>query len=225
VQELVDGPDYREGNAMAFLVTGSGKRTARSSDDTPDQAPRLVVEFIERPNRVRVPVSSGLDDVEEGADGRVHTKGTGLALVTDDGKQTVGIRFEGVAIPAGAFVSRAWLDLNVDEASADEGALMIRGEASADAAAFTTSAGDVSRRPRTDAEVPWTISSWVAAGKAAPAQQTQDLAAVVREIIDTPGYRTGNAMVFVVSGRGGRTVDSYDRAPGRAPVLHVEFYE
>ncbi|NNC42741.1 MAG: hypothetical protein HKO03_05840, partial [Acidimicrobiia bacterium] len=43
VQELIDRPDWIEGNAVAFLIAGTGKRVAESFDGT--QPPRLQVAF------------------------------------------------------------------------------------------------------------------------------------------------------------------------------------
>ena len=47
IQEVVDRPDWREGNALVLLITGSGHRSARSFDAARrglEHAPRLYIE-------------------------------------------------------------------------------------------------------------------------------------------------------------------------------------
>jgi hypothetical protein len=41
LQEIVNRPGWHEGGAVAFLITGSGKRVARAFDKYPREAPRL----------------------------------------------------------------------------------------------------------------------------------------------------------------------------------------
>ena len=45
VQQIVARPGWMRGNAMVFVITGSGERTAEAYDGTPGQAPRLHIEF------------------------------------------------------------------------------------------------------------------------------------------------------------------------------------
>ncbi len=45
IQEVVAQPDWQEGNAVAFIITGSGKRVAESYDGDKDSAPVLYVEY------------------------------------------------------------------------------------------------------------------------------------------------------------------------------------
>lgn len=47
VQELVDHSDWKSGNAIAFIISGTGKRTAEAYEGEPTLAPRLVVEYVE----------------------------------------------------------------------------------------------------------------------------------------------------------------------------------
>jgi hypothetical protein len=45
VQEIVDNQEWRSGNAMAFIISGSGKRVAVSFDN-PEKAAKLYVEYL-----------------------------------------------------------------------------------------------------------------------------------------------------------------------------------
>ncbi len=49
IQEVVNRPDWREGNALVLLISGSGDRDAWSYDRTHrrERAPRLYIELAE----------------------------------------------------------------------------------------------------------------------------------------------------------------------------------
>jgi hypothetical protein len=63
-----------------------------------------------------VRVSAGSDDAEQAPDGGVDNASSDLEFVQDGSDvQTVGIRFASVAIPPGATIVNAYLQLQVDE--------------------------------------------------------------------------------------------------------------
>jgi hypothetical protein len=45
VQEIVSRPDWQAGNSMAFLIEGTGTRSADSRDGSKDYAPKLVISY------------------------------------------------------------------------------------------------------------------------------------------------------------------------------------
>ncbi len=45
IQEVIDRPDWSEGNALTILITGRGKRVAKSYDGDSNQAPVLHIEY------------------------------------------------------------------------------------------------------------------------------------------------------------------------------------
>jgi hypothetical protein len=45
IQEIVNRPGYSLNNAMAIIITGSGRRTAAAYDGTPLKAPQLCIEY------------------------------------------------------------------------------------------------------------------------------------------------------------------------------------
>ncbi|MEZ4869909.1 MAG: right-handed parallel beta-helix repeat-containing protein [Caldilineaceae bacterium] len=47
VQEIVDRAGWQRGNALAFIISGTGQRTAEAYDGDPVHAPRLLVEYLE----------------------------------------------------------------------------------------------------------------------------------------------------------------------------------
>ena len=47
LQHIVDRPDWQSGQAMALLISGSGRRVADAYDGDPQLAPQLVVEYLD----------------------------------------------------------------------------------------------------------------------------------------------------------------------------------
>lgn len=47
VRQLVNGGVWNRDNAIALIITGSGKRRAESYDGEPANAPRLFIEYME----------------------------------------------------------------------------------------------------------------------------------------------------------------------------------
>ncbi len=172
---------------------------------------------------LNIRIASGVDDAEEDASGRVSIGSSDLELVRDGSLQTVGLRFLSVDIPREAKIKRAYIQFTVDEAGSDRTDLSFSGESTDNAAPFTTASKNLSSRRKTSTRVSWSPEPWSRPGSAGTAQQTPDLTAVIQEIVDRDGWRPKNAMVILVTGNGRRTVESYDGARDRAPLLHVEF--
>ena len=147
-----------------------------------------------------------------------------LELVFDGGgDQVVGMRFQGVAVPQGASITNAYLQFEVDEATSVATSLTIRAEASDSAPSFSATHADISSRPTTAAAVGWSPPPWPAKNEAGPDQRSPDLAAVIQEIVDRPGWTAGNSLVLIVMGTGERVAESFDGEADAAPLLHVEY--
>lgn len=174
---------------------------------------------------VTVRIAQGTDDVEEAVgDGSIYLTSSDLELVNDVangiGDQSIGLRFNDVAVPQGATIRAAWLEFTVDETDSESTTLTIRAEATDNAPAFTNSAYNVSGRALGTAAIAWTPSAWSAIGAV---EQSVDIASVVQEITDRGGWTAGNSMAFVISGAGHRTAESYDGTASAAPLLHIEY--
>lgn len=177
---------------------------------------------------IEVDVPGGGDDVEENRNtGGMYLDSSDLELVLDPttavSDQIIGIRFQGVDIPAGASILSARVQFQVDEASTVETNLQIRGDLSANAAPFQATNGHLSGRTRTQMVVPWAPPPWPAVGAAGADQQTPELSAIVQEIVDLPGWTLGNALVFIIDGSGRRVAESFDGLPNAAARLTVEY--
>jgi hypothetical protein len=168
-------------------------------------------------------VDASSDDAEEDELGQVSIGSADLELVVDGGPQTVGIRFHGVHVPPGATILSASIQLQADETGSSATSLTFEGEASDDAALFVQTTGNISSRPRTTASVPWSPVPWLTVGEAGPDQQTPDLSPILQEIVDRPGWSSGNALAILVTGSGERVAEAFDGDVNGAPRLHLRY--
>ncbi len=177
-------------------------------------------------NTVEVRVSSSSDDAEESVatGGMESLKSSDLELTLEKaGNQIVGMRFNAVAIPQGATIQNAYLQFTVDETSSTATTLQIWGQAADNPSTFTTATGDISSRPKTGTSVSWSPAPWLTAGESGPDQMTPNIANVIQEIVNRPGWTSGNSLVVTLTGDGERIAESFDGVPSAAPLLHVEY--
>jgi hypothetical protein len=171
----------------------------------------------------QVRVAASIDDAEESATGVMDLTSTDLELVFDKSNQTVGMRFRAVTVPRGATIISADVQFQVDENDSPATSLGIRGEAADNAATFTTATRNISTRNRTISAVSWTPPAWPSRNVAGPDQRTPNLAALVQEIVNRPGWQSGNALVLIVTGTGKRVAEAFDGVPAAAPLLRVDY--
>lgn len=182
-------------------------------------------------------ISTNSDDVEEeGPDtewsypGAMYVQSSDLEIVRDDqnpssGAQKVGLRFNGLAIPAGARVTTAYLTFTADtpdwpNTNSGAASATIRGQTADNPGTFTYSDFNVSSRATTSASASWSnIPAWTTG----QSYQSPDLAAVVQEIVNRSGWSSGNSMVFIINGSGSRTAHSYEGSSSQAPRLTVNY--
>lgn len=180
---------------------------------------------------VSVRVEADNDDAEERiSDGEMYQDSSDLELGFDDfvgGLQIVGMRFRSVAIPQGATINSAYLEFETDETDSDATSLMIFGENVDDANQFGTSDDDISDRPKTSASTNWSPSAWNSVNEL---HQTPDIATIIKEIVDRPGWSTGNDLVIIIEPGGSctnsdceRTAESHDGTSSEAPLLVIDY--
>jgi hypothetical protein len=183
-------------------------------EDEPDAA---AVESFERR------IASSEDDAEEEPDGTVRIDDGDLDLGEGSrGAYLVGLRFVDLDIPPGSSIVSATIQFQADSEKTSPSALVLRGQADDDPDPFAAIDGDLSSRERTVAAIGWDPPPWDLVGASGPDQRTPDLAPVLREIVDRPGWASGNAAVVFVYGFGQREGVAFDRLPGAAPLLRVE---
>jgi hypothetical protein len=167
-----------------------------------------------------VPVGSANDDAEDPIGLKVRLV-SDLDMVDADVNQTIGLRFAGLSVPSGATITNAYVQFRSKEVSTAVVSLTIQGQAADNPPTFSTSIGNISARPRTSASASWPVAPWPTVNVAGADQRTPNLAAVVQEIVSRPGWRSGNALVVIITGSGTRVAKSFDN--GSPPVLHIEY--
>jgi Bacterial Ig domain len=236
IQFLVDGASVgtdtngADGWSVAWASTGvadgshtlSAVATDTGGNTAPSPGVPITVANSGAVITQDVPIAASLDDVEERSNGRMWVATSDLDLVVDAGvQQTVGLRFTGIGAPRGARISNAYVQFQVDEATTDPASLVVRAQASDNAAAFTTTNFNLTSRPMGAASTGWVPAPWPTVGARSAGQRTPNLAPVLQEVVDRPGWSSGRALVLVISGSGSRVAEAFDGT--FAPVLHIEY--
>lgn len=142
-----------------------------------------------------------------------------------DKRYRVGMRFQNVQVPQGATITSAYLILKAYYTKSGTTVnCKLKGEKSANAATFSTSA-DFDARPRTDAYIEWNnIGAWTAGVE----YQSPDISSIVQEIINQTGWQSGNSMVIfwdddADTSSASREAYSYDGGASSAPKLVINY--
>ncbi len=119
-------------------------------------------------------------------------------------------------------VTKAYVQFEVDEVSTGAASLRVRGQATDDALTFAKVPGNISSRARTGASVAWTAAiRGRRCRSTARTNERRTCRRIVQEIVNRPGWASGNAIAIIVTGTGRRTAES--RNGTYAPILHLEF--
>jgi glucose/arabinose dehydrogenase len=177
------------------------------------------------PQAFETSISDRYDDAEEELiSGVVLNASSDLEMTLDDEQQLIGLRFNAIPVDAGAMITNAWVQFTADEADSAATSLLIQGEAGNSITGFRSSS-PVSNRARTSAAVSWEPAAWNIIGETGPDQRTPNIAAIVTEIINSPGWASGDSLSLIISGTGKRVADSFDSASGIANSarLHIDY--
>ncbi len=222
------------GNANAvdttalFPVTGTYVLRLSASDGALSNFDELTV-IVQSPGAggattVEKRIAASSDDAEQRLSGGMDLTSSDLELTTDGTtQQVVGLRFNALAIPAGATITNAYVQFQVDEVSTGASSLTLRAEATDNAPTYTTTSGNITGRTTTTANVAWSPPDWPTANVATAAQRTPNLAALVQAVVGRPGWAQGNALALQISGTGRRTAEAFNGVATAAPLLHVEY--
>ncbi|MCJ8288838.1 MAG: metallophosphoesterase [Crocinitomicaceae bacterium] len=177
-------------------------------------------------------IQSSADDAEEKFDGSyVTTSSSDLEMMYDSwnsqGLQTIGLRFDNIAIPANSLITNAYIQFTADGSSSGNITMTIQGEDISNSLTFSNSTNNVSGRTSTAANVIWSsIPTW-SNNQAGTAQRTPDLSSIVTEIITSNGWQNGNPISFILDGTGNsndlRKSYSFDEDPTKAAKLVIEY--
>ena len=161
-------------------------------------------------------VAASTDDAQETA-GTVITNGANLNA--NSATHLIGLRFTGVTVPPGSTINAAYLTLYVTSTSYDDPDVTLRGSGEANPATFNTTTNHLSDRAKTFAAVTWTATA-LGAGN----ENTPELKTLVEEMIAIPGWASGNAMAFYITGAAGSALrfTAFDNGSG-IPSLTIDY--
>jgi len=163
-------------------------------------------------------IKASRDDAEESKRGTVYFTSRDLDLGED--RQTIGLHFTGVNVPAGATIQKAQIAFVAKQSDNKATTLKFVAEAADNAAAFTDARGNISSRAVTSANVAWNnVPEW----KKSEKYWTPDLSTVIQEIVSRGGWSANNAINILVTGTGEREAWAYDGSASLAPVLYIEY--
>jgi hypothetical protein len=108
-----------------------------------------------------------------------------------------GFRFTGVTIPKGAKIDSAYIIFFSHEEEKDTAMNTIFGEASDDAKTFSMEELFLTR-PKTQASYKWEVTEFWPIWKKF---RTPDITAVIQEIVDRQGWKSGNSLAIMISGK------------------------
>ncbi len=242
VQQLVDNPEWSEGNAMAFFFKGNGVREAESFDGSENDAAVLVVEYQVIANKT-YQVSSSSDDAEEyigtpinddfRPDGSMDITSSDIELGAEEqgGKnpQISGLRFTSIDIPANETILSAYIQFTVDNTSKNEdpAKYYVFAEDNPNPVSFQDEDYNITSRTWLDDSVQWNVpaGTWDVAGEAGEDQRTADITSLVQALVNKGGWAPGNAMAFYIKGEGVREAESFDGSEPDAARLVIEYIQ
>jgi len=172
---------------------------------------------------IDVIVRASSDDAEEEASGWVYLNSSDLELVEDTTIQTVGIRFQSIAIPKSSQIISAYIQFQVDEVSSGVTNLNLCGEAQDNPDTFTSTNFNISSRVKTSSSIDWSPLPWTVVGQTGIDQRTPDISPIIQEVVNRSGWVEGNSLVIIINGSGERTAGAYDGTRTGAPILHIEY--
>jgi len=177
---------------------------------------------------VDVRVAASADDAEQNmGSNTVSITSPDLELSADGTTvQQVGMRWNSISIPQGATISSAYIEFDPRSQTGSTGAgsptIVFRGQAADNAAAFTTGASNISSRTKTTASASWSPGTWTVG----TLYQTGDLSAVIQEIVNRPGWSSGNSLAIITDSgvaNNFRRANSWNGNAATAPRLVVNY--
>ena len=133
----------------------------------------------------------------------------------------LGVRFPNVTVPQGATINSATLTVDVPSAAFDTpNGVTWYGELATNAAAFTTTASDITNRALTSATLVWSGSDIGAGDKALT------VTSIVQEIVNQGGWASGNAMALLLYGvAASLRITNYDTSTTLCARLAIDYTE
>ncbi|MEZ6045602.1 MAG: hypothetical protein R3C11_08500 [Planctomycetaceae bacterium] len=145
------------------------------------------------------PTLGSADDATETPEGEMGVIADRFNVAT--GNNMAALRFGSIPVPKGAKVKAAWIQFTAGKSKEDETKVTIWGEAADDAERYASKLKNISERSKTSSSIDWEIQPWIA-DEHNDAEKTPDLTSIVQEIVNRDGWKPGNAIAFIIHGKG-----------------------
>lgn len=138
-----------------------------------------------------------------------------------DVASNAGFRWLGVSVPSGATIESAYIKFTSNRANFGTVNTELEGEAADNPITFSTLV-DYNGRSRTVEKVSWpNVGSWSDGVQ----YDTPDLSSIIQEIINRPGWASGNALVLFWNDDGSSAyISRHPKAYDLSPSLSAELY-
>lgn len=170
-------------------------------------------------------IASGTDDVNE--DGASFDSGaTSIWLGTGGagaGASYTGLRFTSVAVPQGATVLSAHLEVTASQTQWNTMDFALAAEAVDSSPPFSAASPPSQRQLTTSQASHSSDAQWVAG----TTYSLDEMAPVIQEVVSRPGWQSGNSLSLILKGSGQpwsrKFVHSFDGSATRAPRLVITY--
>jgi hypothetical protein len=172
---------------------------------------------------VEYQISSNTDDAYQRSNTLMEVYLAYIAYGSYNNSLWTGLRFQGITLPVGAYVTEAYLNHYAYVSDSNNMHQDFWAEDGASPGTFTTGANNISNRTRTTATIGWSPAPWVAGNW----YKSPNLKTLIQELVDTYDYSTGADMVLISKfdsvGLYERLFYSHDNNPGASAKLQITF--
>jgi cell division septation protein DedD len=172
-----------------------------------------------------VKVSAGADDAYDYSATEFWNNTSTMRVGDNSGKKaTMGFRFSGVNVPAGATITGAILRVKSYQAWSNALHLKVSAEAADNAGSFADASVRPSARVKTVRQVDWDPGAW----SSGVWYEGPDLKDVVQEVVNRSGWAGGNALVLLLADDGSATsvnrlVYAYNSGSANGVELQIQY--
>jgi len=175
-------------------------------------------------------IAGSADDAEEKPTNLISLYSSDLEMVMDGyNQQLVGLRFRGITVPKNAEIISAHIQFTADEDPNDKNSsyakLQIQVQRDDDAGAFSYTKSDISNRNLYNETIVWEPTAWNEVSERGAPQKTPSLKNIVQLVTSRAGWSKNNAIVFVITGEGNRSAQSYNNTELSPPELTITYRE
>lgn len=190
--------------------------------NAPTLTPTLAATSTPQSSVLTLQITNGVDDVNE-FNSTLFASSSPMWLGNGGTTSTsyTGLRFNNVVIPQGATITAAHIEVRSSQSQWIILALQFAAEAANTSAVFSTSSRPSQRsltaaRVNHSSNVSWANGAWYI---------LNDISAVIQEVINRPGWQSGNALSLIVKGTGGnwsrKFISAFESNPAYAIRLVI----